>query len=475
MQSSESPKPLLVPSERTVMSLGSASHETNPIQRAGVKLALVFIFLRITDLHELIAAKLGSNLFILYWFAIPALLCLLFSGGVSRLFRETTVRLWIAFAGWILLAVLTSDWPGGSLQVAATFIRTELPVLFLIAGLVTTWSDCSKLLNVLAAAAFTNVFLAFSFPGEAGATGRFEVAADVAMSNANDFAALLLLLLPFLIVFLLMPGRFLGLRALTLVCLGYGIYLILHTGSRGAMIALVITVLFSLTKLPLMQRVWTIASIAVVCCVMLVAVPASILTRATSAFSAGDVLSSSDSSSGLFDSDHESSAAEESAESRWYLFKSSLLFTAQHPLWGVGPGQFANHEGLSAGAQGTRGSWHETHNSYTQASSEAGIPAFIFLIAALVLTYRSLSRNYRKSRTMPPTPHNKSVSLAFFCVLISFVAFCCASYFLSLVYEFYFPLLTGLAIALNHAFEDELQSFNEDGLQVEAGFSTTLA
>jgi O-antigen ligase len=451
------------------------SQETNPIRTAGLKLALVFIFLRITGLHELIAAKLGSNLFILYWFAIPALLCLLFSGGVSRLFRETTVRLWMAFAGWLLLAVLTSDWPGGSLQVAATFIRTELPVLFLIAGLALTWSDCSKLLNILAIAAFTNIFLAFCFPGEAGATGRFEVAADVAMSNANDFAALMLLLLPFLLLFLLMPGRFFGSRALTLACLSYGIYLILHTGSRGAMIGLATTVLFSLAKLPLMQRVWTVASIAVVCCVMLVAVPASILSRAASAFSVGGVLSSSDSSSTLFTSDDQSSAADASAESRWYLFKTSLLFTAQHPIWGVGPGQFANHEGLSAAAQGVHGSWHETHNSYTQASSEDGVPAFILLIAALVLTYRSLSRNYRKSRSLPPTPHTKKISLALFCVLISFVAFCCASLFLSLVYEFYFPLLSGLAIALNHALENDSQALTEDGVQVEAGFSPTLA
>jgi O-antigen ligase len=89
-----------------------------------------------------------------------------------------------------------------------------------------------------------------------------------------------------------------------------------------------------------------------------------------SALSAGGVLNSSDRSNGLLDSADEHLAEDDSAEARWYLLKTSLLFTARHPVWGVGPGQFANHEGFSASAQGVHGIWHETHNSYAQASIE---------------------------------------------------------------------------------------------------------
>jgi len=100
----------------------------------------------------------------------------------------------------------------------------------------------------------------------------------------------------------------------------------------------------------------------------------------------------------------------------------------------------------------------------------------LFVIAALVLTYRSLSRNYYLSQSLPPTLHNREISLAFISVLISLVAFCSAIFFLSLVYQFYLPLLTGLAIALNNAVEGEWNfSATQDASEVGSELSTTTA
>ncbi len=53
-----------------------------------------------------------------------------------------------------------------------------------------------------------------------------------------------------------------------------------------------------------------------------------------------------------------------SAQQRKELFLKSVQVTAQHPLFGVGPGNFEVISGV----------WHVTHNSYTQISAEAGIP-----------------------------------------------------------------------------------------------------
>jgi O-antigen ligase len=416
-------------------------------------MALVFIFLRITGLHELMAEKLGTNLLILYWFAIPSFICLLCSGSVSRLLHERAVRFWMGFAGWLLFAVPGSDWPGGSVQVALGFIKTELPVLLLIAALAITWEDCSRLLAVLAACAFTNVLIGFLLPGEAGATGRLEISAGISMNNANDFAALLVLLLPFAILHVLTPGKAIMTKSLALLCSGCGLYLILSTGSRGALIGLCGALLFALLKVSFMQRVWIIACTMVLSFVMLLAVPSSTLSRLESTLSAGGVVNASGATGSFSTSDE--SMQDESSEARWYLLKRSLLFTAQHPVWGVGPGQFASHEGFAAQAHGLRGNWHETHNSYTQASSEAGIPALMFLVAALISTYRSLSDTYKNSRNVAPTDQVRKITLAALSVLISFTAFCGTALFLSLVYTFYLPLLTGLAIALRRASQVE--------------------
>ena len=49
-----------------------------------------------------------------------------------------------------------------------------------------------------------------------------------------------------------------------------------------------------------------------------------------------------------------------------------------------------------------KGSWHETHNMYTQISSENGIPAALMYIAILALALRQQSE-HRKSRNITAT------------------------------------------------------------------------
>src|SRR5208282_1118084 len=69
----------------------------------------------------------------------------------------------------------------------------------------------------------------------------------------------------------------------------------------------------------------------------------------------------------------ESQSASASQVQRKALLIKSLVVTAQHPLFGVGAGNF----------QVVSGMWHETHNSYTQMSSEAGLPALILYLMIL--------------------------------------------------------------------------------------------
>ena len=76
-------------------------------------------------------------------------------------------------------------------------------------------------------------------------------------------------------------------------------------------------------------------------------------------------------------------AAVESTEARKLLFQRSLRATVERPLFGVGPEQFPNYRGKGGRAQETREVlWYGTHNSYTQISSESGIPAIIFYVLA---------------------------------------------------------------------------------------------
>jgi O-antigen ligase len=127
-------------------------------------------------------------------------------------------------------------------------------------------------------------------------------------------------------------------------------------------------------------------------------------------------------------------------------------YTFTHPIFGVGPAQFANYEGNNNKVIGTHGYWHATHNTFTQASSESGIPAFFFFTAGLVSTYRMLNGAYRKARQRADC---RDIETAVMCAMMGMVGFCTAAMFLNFAYFFYEPALGGLAIAISRGAELE--------------------
>jgi O-antigen ligase len=144
--------------------------------------------------------------------------------------------------------------------------------------------------------------------------------------------------------------------------------------------------------------------------------------------------------------------ADASYEARQYMLRTSLRFTAENPLFGVGPGEFSDSEGREATAKGQHGTWQVSHNAYTQLSSEMGIPAMLFYLGAIVSAFRMVNRERKKCRNVPQL---RMASAAAFCLTLAMVGFGVAIFFLSLAYTFYFPFITGLCIALARAIQRE--------------------
>jgi O-antigen ligase len=133
--------------------------------------------------------------------------------------------------------------------------------------------------------------------------------------------------------------------------------------------------------------------------------------------------------------------------------KSSIQFTFQHPIFGVGPGEFSDYEAEVAKTAGKKGAWQVTHNAYTQVSSEAGIPALLFFLAAIFMSFRTFGRVYQVARNRPGL---RSMAVACFCCQLSLVGFCTATVFLSLAYTMYLPTMSGLALAFSRSLDREL-------------------
>jgi O-antigen ligase len=291
------------------------------------------------------------------------------------------------------------------------------------------------MIGAIAAATLFNLATAHYFVQTTTSGDRLALSWEGTIANSNDLAAHLLLVLPFLLFYLIKPGTNTIVRVVAAGALSVGLFTVLHTGSRGALVALIVTVLYVLITGSMKQRVAVAILTPLMALALLSLIPASTWNRLTS----------------FSESDASSAEAIESTQSREYLFQKSILFTFQRPIFGVGPGQFSSYEGSTEVSQGERGNWHETHNSYTQVSSECGIPALIFYLLALFSTF-GLLRKIKKKAT---EEKQQEIVMAVFCVTIALVAYCTATAFVSFAYRFYLPALSGLVIAIWRAVQED--------------------
>lgn len=417
---------------------------SSPARKMAFFLCLILVFIRFSLIHQSLTKLLGLNIYPLYFFGIPAFLGAVVSGGVQRTLTGRGAAWWCLFAVWNLLATPFSSWRGGSLFFLRNYLKSDFPMILAIAGLVLTWKECRLMLRVLALSALTLILTARFFQqDDTGFGDRFGMQFGT-VANPNDFAAHLLLLLPFLLwlagTLKFVPGRILvGLGALG------GLVLVLRTASRGAEIAIAAGALYYFWHASPGRKLALTVFAAVGILALPLVLSQDILLRLRS-------FSSSVTASQSAESNVEQSALESEA-SRAYLFRKSIEYSLQFPIFGVGPGRFATYEGTNSILPGRqRGAWQEAHCSYTEVSAEAGLPAFVFFVGGIVITFRLLQRTMREAKLRGDSPDIERTCLY---ILLGMVCFYVAITFVNFAYFFYEPALAGLAIAVSRAAKHE--------------------
>ena len=186
-----------------------------------------------------------------------------------------------------------------------------------------------------------------------------------------------------------------------------------------------------------MHRLTLLVLIPIGCALSVVLVPHDTLVRILS-----------------FSSSEQQASAEalESSDQRKYLLRKSIEYTLEFPIFGVGPGNFADYEGGHNQTIGSHGTWHATHNTFTEVSSECGIPALLFYVAGLISSFRIFYSAFKKARSRPDCKDIKDVM---FCTMLCMIGFVAATTFLNFAYQFYQVLLGGWAVAVAVAATDE--------------------
>lgn len=284
-----------------------------------------------------------------------------------RLPREVVYL--ILLVGHLFLTVpLSPVWRGGAFMKTLAFAKVAIIVTVMTSVVITLRHLC-RLIFVQAA----------SIAVIAGITvgkghlywRRLEGVLGGPYTNPNDLALAIAISLPLCLAMMLLSTSRVWKAAWTMAMLvmTYAVFL---TGSRGGFLCLVVVTAVSLWEFAIRgRRRYLLVLTALASVVMW--------------YWSSDVLRNR--LQGTFNREDPTSAYG-SAQARRQLFWRSVEVTAAHPLLGVGPGNF---EEIS-------GAWHVSHNTFTELSSEGGLPAFVLFLLIVSRGFGNLRKIKKLSR-----------------------------------------------------------------------------
>ena len=429
--------------------------DISPFQRLGFNVLLIFIFLAFSRIFDV---KFGALHITGVSYRIAFAMVLL-SRGFQVALRSNIGKALLAFTLCFGLSVPFSIWRTGSKDIFINSWLTYSFVAFLsVAGLVATYRQWLKLFRALAYALFVFTIIANVF----GVlfNGRLFLE-NGKFANPNEMAQALLLGLPLwgalMVISKSLPGKVFAMGVMVLM-----LVTTFRTGSRGAMIGFVVMLLVVFLRAPVLSKLTIIIASGLFLTIVVTTMPARLVERYKTV--ADDAATDSEMDTSMLDS------ANSSTQSRKQLLKRSLRFTIQHPLLGVGPGMFEVADDAYSVSIGLRkGNWLGTHNSYTQVSSELGIPAFLFFVGAIGMALKGTYSIYRKSRGDPRLEDMCSAALGLhYCLVVYAVTIL----FEHIAYTVMLPVFGGMAACLVRTAEVEIQRIQSVPLPVS--MSTTV-
>jgi O-antigen ligase len=324
------------------------------------------------------------------------------------------VYLILLFVQLCMTVAFSPAWKGGAFKTVFNDFSKIVLIVPIIALAVNTIERLRRLLFIQAVTVAAIVVAALVEDHRlSGAFGRLSGVLGGAYDNPNDLAFAIALSFPFCLMFLIETSSLLKKLAWVLVMV-IMVYAVLSTYSRGGLLALLASMGMSAWELGLRERRRSLA--------VLMGLSALGLVILAGPVDYGDRLAT------IWRPERDPTG---SAQARRRELIRSLEVTAEHPLFGVGPGNFPI----------VSGDWHDTHNTFTQFSAEAGIPA----LTLFLLMLRRSFRNLRDTKRLAARPGHLLHAGA---IRASLAAFVVGSCFASVAYLFFPYFLVGYASAL---------------------------
>jgi O-antigen ligase len=405
---------------------------SNSAINVGFGLTVAWVFIEFSRFFDFVAA--GYKIPGIIYYAMIAFILL--SGAIPLTLSNRITQIIVAFTVWVGVTLPFSTWRSNSLESGRESFQC-LMTFVAVSGLVISGRQCIRIIQTLGWASFVGAALSFRYGSME--TGRLELFQG-SFKDPNEYAMTLLMGLPLLALSVRADSLFLRIAGGVGTLLTF--YVFLRTGSRGGMIALLAMGLVLFWGVSLSKKVVVLVAAGAALAIGFAVLPNYIQARYGTFFAADESGPMSEEERAMLQG-----ADVDSTEGRLGVLYDGLRLTAKHPLFGVGPGNFAVARWSEGAAEGKRVGWNVTHNTYVQLSSEIGIPGALLFIAFLYRAFQA-TRRVVKNGAVNGYPE---LARAAYHLQLSFVALCVAAFFLSLGYFPAFYVLGAIALSLERA------------------------
>lgn len=406
-----------------------------PRQRWDVLLVClaVYILTAVGRLHQLFNFLNPLHLTLIA--AGSATVAYVMSGGSARrlapILRFRTTRFLLVLTVWLAFSIVGALWPGGAFHLFADVFLKLVLIYIVLVGAARGFRDVERLVftYLVSAGIYSAVVLTrFNVGGD-----RWRLA-GLYYYDANEFGTLAVMSLPLAVYFLVRPGplwrRLISGGALVALVVG-----LIWTGSRGGFLALLAVGGFLLLRYTAIRARWRVLTTSVL----------ALLFVATASDKYWESMRT------ILQPKSDYNVTDESG--RMKVWERGLGYMFQHPVFGVGAGNFPTAEGtlspLAADANvGRPVKWSVAHNSFLQVGAELGIPGLVFFLGMLASAFGALRAVRRRSAVNQPpgrSPPAASLAQALAAALVGYIV---GGFFLSLAYHELLYTLIALIVAL---------------------------
>ena len=354
--------------------------------------------------------------------------------GNTRLLWSRELQIVLLLTVWYIVSIPFAFWRGGSFQILLNLWLKTLFIFFLLTQTLVTLERIRRLLwAIILSELFVTSFSIVQSSRVIWVGGRM-LGVNLGMLGWNFLGIAAAVTIPYIAAIFVLRRSLLttGLLAAAFFSM---LWMVVLTASRGGLLNVVFSVV--LTSLLVLRgsfrgRMVGVGIILTLVCAVCLA-PQVFWQRLETVWNNSDSYAN-----------QVAASAQESTEDRVAVLSRSIQYTLEHPIFGLGLGNFEVASGANLGQSAA---WVGTHNTFTQVSSEAGIPALLLFVGLLITALLNMKRI---GQVFSKTPEERELNLMARATLASLLSFSFGAFFAHLAYEYYFFYPVAIAVGIQH-------------------------